>query len=228
MTATTNASALERTPTWWFFDHQHGILFCETMQENGAREFHREITRILPSEKYDTAWVARTNDTDFILWKDKELVPTNRVVAVIEDWAAYGLINGEYSHEWTFTLYAALSKHVYWAKGEKGTEGFEVELEGYYDNHSSGACFRDKLRMIIPLQNGCGIGISERDRWYYLEDEPIDWMEFERESRKREKAAEKSRRKAERDCRKIAGTRQRPKKPVSFAAIIPFLSRKEG
>lgn len=166
------------SPIWWHFDGEHGILYCE-VEKDGILEYHEGIAKIIPSEEYEGAWVGRTSSADFILWKDKELVSGNEVVAEVVDWKFRGKRNGQQDNEWGFCLYLAMDQCLHWIKDD---DGREVELIGAYDH---GAAFSDSIRLIVPLQNGHTLAIGEHGRWYFLFDEPIDQYEFEKEEKRR-------------------------------------------
>lgn len=173
-------------PQWWHFDGDHGILYCE-VEKAGKKVFTRETARLVPSKQYEDAWMATTSDKKFILWKQQELVAGNEIVGKVVDWNLRGKTNGDDDEEWTFNLYLAIRSRLYW---KKCSQSSGITLEGR--QASSNVDFSDELRLLIPLEHDRVIAISERDRWYYLLDKPIDWADFEYEEAQRKKAAEKA------------------------------------
>lgn len=177
----------EAFPQWWHFDGNHGVLYCE-VEEDGRKKFVREVARLVPSKQYEDAWMATTSNKKYILWKQQELVAGNELVDNIVNWSLRGKTNEEDDTEWTFNLYLALQSRLYWIKAP--TQSSSITLEG--EHVSSNIDFSDELRLLIPLEHDRAIAISERDRWYYLLDKPIDWADFEYEEVQRKKAAEKA------------------------------------
>ena len=157
---------------WWHFDPIDSMLYCEVKTTNGGLKFLNFPCVVTEANDELDAWLAVNTEKDncqtVLLWKDKELVPEQEIVASVDNWRLRGIRSGHIAAGFTYGIYCAIFAHCRW-QWEPGIPNIRL-LGRYHD----GATFDDSIRLLIPLQNDSVIAISNRNRQYYLHGHPVD------------------------------------------------------
>ena len=156
---------------WWHFDSVDSMLYCEVKTTNGLKFLNFPCMIAEADDELD-AWLAidtgKDNSQTILLWKDKELVPEQEIVASVDDWSLRGIRSGHIAASFTYGIYCAIFTHCRW-QWDPGVPN--IRLLGRYRD---GATFDDSIRLLVPLQNDNVIAISNRNRQYYLYSQPVD------------------------------------------------------
>ena len=85
---------------WWYYDNSTEQLHCEIRQND--KPTYRKIKCMVIESDVENAWlaIAEENDEKVLLWKDKEFIPENELIAEVCNWEIS--LKGQYKDSASF------------------------------------------------------------------------------------------------------------------------------